>query len=71
MTADETRHLPFRSDTLVNVFSCTKGMASILVAVLVEEGSLPGYDLPLTDVWTLGGEVAGYDPQLRQSRIDG
>lgn len=49
--ADEIRHLPFRSDTLVNVFSCTKGMASVLVAMLVEEGSLPGYDVPLTDVW--------------------
>lgn len=49
--ADEIRHVPFRSDTLVNVFSCTKGMASVLVAMLVEEGSLPGYDTPLSDVW--------------------
>lgn len=50
-TAVETTGRRFDADTLVNVFSCTKGWASTLVAMLVETGALPGYDTPLAAVW--------------------
>ncbi|MGX9901370.1 serine hydrolase domain-containing protein [Arthrobacter sp. SA17] len=49
--ADKRTGRVFAGDTLVNVFSCTKGMASVLVAMLVEEGTLPNYDTPIADVW--------------------
>ncbi|WP_425826614.1 serine hydrolase domain-containing protein [Streptomyces fractus] len=49
--ADERSGRAFTSDTPVVTFSCTKGMASILVAMLVERGALPGYDTPLAGIW--------------------
>jgi CubicO group peptidase (beta-lactamase class C family) len=41
---------PFTLDTPSVVFSCTKGLASILVARLVQEGRLD-YDAPVVDYW--------------------
>ncbi len=41
---------PWKSDTLVNVYSTTKGMASLAVAILAEEGKLD-YEAMVTDYW--------------------
>ena len=41
---------PWREDTLVNVYSTTKGIASAALATVVEEGLLD-YDAPLHDYW--------------------
>jgi CubicO group peptidase (beta-lactamase class C family) len=41
---------PWKADTLVNVYSTTKGMASLAVAILAEEGKLD-YEAPVTDYW--------------------
>ena len=40
----------WEKDTLVNVYSTTKGMASLVIAILVEEGRL-NYDARVTDYW--------------------
>ena len=48
---------PWNEDTLVNVYSTTKGVASIAFAALVEDG-LIDYDAPVTDYW----------PELRAAR---
>jgi CubicO group peptidase (beta-lactamase class C family) len=44
----ETRH--WEHDTLVNVWSCTKGVMATAIAMLVERGQLK-YDAPIADVW--------------------
>jgi len=41
---------PWEKDTLVNVYSTTKGMASLVIAILVEEGKLD-YDARVVDYW--------------------
>jgi CubicO group peptidase (beta-lactamase class C family) len=41
---------PWREDTLVNVFSTTKGVASLAVAVAASEGFI-SYDAKVTDFW--------------------
>ncbi len=48
---------PWNEDTLVNVYSTTKGIASIAFAALVEDG-LIDYDAPVADYW----------PELRAAR---
>lgn len=48
---------PWREDTLVNVYSTTKGVASIAFAALVEDG-LVDYAAPVADYW----------PELRAGR---
>jgi CubicO group peptidase (beta-lactamase class C family) len=48
---------PWQRDTLVNVYSTTKGIASIAFAALVEDG-LIDYDAPVTEYW----------PELRAAR---
>lgn len=47
---DSARTRPWRADTLVNVYSVGKGIASMLVLSLVERGEL-ALDEPLTRVW--------------------
>lgn len=49
--ADASRSLSFTADTLTVIFSCTKGLASVLVAMLIEDGSLPSYETPIGEVW--------------------
>ena len=46
---------PWQKDTLVNVYSTTKGMASLAIAILVEEGKLD-YDTRVVDYWPEFGE---------------
>ncbi|MCB1685641.1 MAG: serine hydrolase domain-containing protein [Pseudomonadales bacterium] len=41
---------PWQSDTLVNVYSTTKGVAALAFATLVEEG-LIGFDDPVREYW--------------------
>lgn len=48
--ADARRGLPWTADTIGIVFSCTKGLMSILAAQLVEAGDLD-YDAPVSRYW--------------------
>ncbi len=48
--ADEARTLPWRPDSLVNVFSTTKGMTTLCALRLVEEGRLD-LDAPVARYW--------------------
>lgn len=47
---DRASGAPWLEDTLVNVFSTTKGVASLAVAVAVSRGLLD-YDAPVADYW--------------------
>ena len=47
---DPRSQAPWQADTIAPVFSCTKGLTSILVAQLVQEGLLD-YDEPAARVW--------------------
>jgi len=48
--ADQAATRPWQGDTLVNVWSATKGVMSLAIAMLVERGKLR-YDAPIADVW--------------------
>ncbi|HEX4179659.1 MAG TPA: serine hydrolase domain-containing protein [Caulobacteraceae bacterium] len=48
--ADRARARPWTRDTLVNVWSATKGAAAVAVARLVDQG-LVAYDDPVASVW--------------------
>jgi CubicO group peptidase (beta-lactamase class C family) len=48
--ADQARTKPWREDTIVNVYSTTKGIVALLVAILVQEGKL-AYDAPVARYW--------------------
>jgi CubicO group peptidase (beta-lactamase class C family) len=49
-SADAARTKPWRSDTLVNVWSTTKGMLALCIARLTDQGLL-AYDRPVSDYW--------------------
>jgi CubicO group peptidase (beta-lactamase class C family) len=48
--ADAARSRPWEADTLVNVWSTTKGAAALAVALLVDRG-LIAYEQPVAEVW--------------------
>ena len=48
--ADERTAAPWREDTASVIFSCTKGVSSVLVARLVQEGLLD-YEQPVARYW--------------------
>jgi CubicO group peptidase (beta-lactamase class C family) len=48
--ADAARTKPWRSDTLVNVWSTTKGMLALCIARLTDQGLL-AYDRAVSDYW--------------------
>jgi CubicO group peptidase (beta-lactamase class C family) len=48
--ADEARNRPWTEDTLVNVWSVTKGVVAIAAAMAVERGQLR-YDRPIGEYW--------------------
>ena len=50
-TSDARTGRPFGADAVVPVFSATKGLSSVLVAMLIERGDLPPYDTPVGLVW--------------------
>lgn len=54
--ADIRSQAPWQADTIAPVFSCTKGLMSILVAQLVQEGLL-SYDEPAARVWPEFGQA--------------
>ncbi|MBS0412113.1 MAG: beta-lactamase family protein [Proteobacteria bacterium] len=47
---DAERRIPWTADTLVNIWSATKGLAAIAVAMLVDEGRLD-YGRRVSDYW--------------------
>ena len=47
---DETGEIPWTADTLVNVWSTTKGVTAILVAILADRGLLD-YGAPVARYW--------------------
>jgi CubicO group peptidase (beta-lactamase class C family) len=49
--ADVRTGRPFTFDTLSVTWSCTKGIASVLIAMLVERGMMPPYDTPVIKLW--------------------
>ena len=48
--ADAARTKPWQASTLVNIWSATKGITALAVAMLVERGKLD-YAAPIADVW--------------------
>ncbi|TGS10591.1 class A beta-lactamase-related serine hydrolase [Mesorhizobium sp. M2E.F.Ca.ET.209.01.1.1] len=48
--ADAARTRPWRRDTLINVWSCTKGVVALAIAMLVERGKLD-YAAPVARYW--------------------
>ncbi|GAA1996766.1 serine hydrolase domain-containing protein [Microbacterium pumilum] len=48
--ADPSQRIPWRKDTLSVIFSCTKGLVSILAARLVQDGLLD-YQAPVAEYW--------------------
>jgi CubicO group peptidase (beta-lactamase class C family) len=54
--ADGARTRPWEEDTLVNIWSATKGATAVAVAVLVDRG-LIGYDDLVTRVWPEFGQA--------------
>lgn len=48
--ADAARTRPWARDTLVNVWSTTKGIMALAIAMAVERGQL-AYDAPVADAW--------------------
>eukprot|EP00947_MAST-08B_sp_MAST-8B-sp1_P005645 g5645.t1 len=47
---DDDQEVPYTSDTLANVFSTTKGMAALSMAVLVDQGRI-SYDDKVVKYW--------------------
>lgn len=62
--ADARTGAPWREDTLSVVFSCTKGLVSIVCACLVEEGRL-SYDDPVVRWWPEFAAAGKGDTLLR------
>jgi len=72
---DPARTRPWQRDTLVNVWSATKGVMSLAVAMLVARGELR-YDAPIADVWPEFGASGKQDISLdlalsHQAGLDG
>lgn len=57
---DPNTQTPWQPDTIAPVFSCTKGLMSILVAQLVQEGRLD-YDEPAARVWPEFGQAGKHE----------
>jgi CubicO group peptidase (beta-lactamase class C family) len=49
--ADTRTGRHFQSDTLSVIFSCTKGIASVLVGLLMERGEMPPLGTPVVELW--------------------
>ncbi|MFJ6453972.1 serine hydrolase domain-containing protein [Paenarthrobacter sp. NPDC091669] len=49
--ADGRTGRPFESDTLSVVFSCTKGLATLLIAVLAERDEMPHFETTVAELW--------------------
>ena len=62
---DEAHTIPWTRDTLVNIWSATKGVAAIAVAALVARGQLH-YDARVTDYWPEYGQNGKGDTTVAQ-----
>lgn len=62
---DAARRQPWRSDTLVNVFSVSKALSTVCALQLVQRGRL-ALDVPLTRYWPELGTAGGDGITLRQ-----
>ncbi|CAN5235798.1 serine hydrolase domain-containing protein [soil metagenome] len=62
--ADERTREPWTDDTLSVIFSCTKGLSSILAARLVQEGRLD-YSARVTDYWPEFGAAGKGDVRVK------
>lgn len=62
--ADAARSRPWRPDTVVNVFSSTKGITSTAAAILSGRGQLD-YDAPVTRYWPEFGRAGKEDVLVR------
>jgi CubicO group peptidase (beta-lactamase class C family) len=62
---DQERHQPWTRDTLVNVFSTTKGMTALCAHRLVEEGRLD-LDAPVSRYWPEFEQQGKGDVTMRQ-----
>ncbi|XAS72899.1 serine hydrolase domain-containing protein [Micrococcaceae bacterium Sec5.1] len=49
--ADYRTGREFAPETLSVVFSCTKGLASILIGMLIERGQIPSLETPVAQLW--------------------
>jgi CubicO group peptidase (beta-lactamase class C family) len=47
---DIARESPWQADTLINVYSTTKGVAALAFALLVDDGMVD-YDQPVAEIW--------------------
>lgn len=56
---------PWQQDTLVNVYSTTKGMGSLAIAILAEEGKLD-YEAPVVDYWPEFGAEGKHNVTVAQ-----
>src|SRR5512135_1541355 len=54
--ADQARTQPWERDTIVNVYSCTKGMAALCLHRLVAEGKVD-VDAPVARYWPEFGQA--------------
>ena len=54
--ADRAKTRPWTRDTLINVWSATKGAVAVAVARLVDQGLL-SYETPVVDVWPAFGQA--------------
>src|SRR5664279_2703017 len=62
--ADTRTDTPWTRDTVSVIFSCTKGLMSILAARLVQEGRLD-YDAPVSRYWPEFAAAGKQDTQVR------
>jgi CubicO group peptidase (beta-lactamase class C family) len=63
--ADGITKAPWQHDTMVNMFSTTKGVAGLAIAVAVSRG-LFGYDDKVVDHWPEFGQAGKADVTVRQ-----
>ncbi len=63
-TADARVHAPWTRQTVNVLFSCTKGLMSLLVAQLVAEGRLD-YDAPVSRYWPAFGQAGKAETKVR------
>jgi CubicO group peptidase (beta-lactamase class C family) len=62
--ADARRNTPWTADTIGVIFSCTKGLMSVLAAMLVERGELD-YEAPVIRYWPEFGAAGKSDVRVR------
>ena len=63
--ADREGTRPWTRDTLVNVYSTTKGMTALCAHILADQGSLD-LDAPVTEYWREFGQAGKSDIPVRQ-----